>query len=178
MAADDNFYLGGGKLYRKLSGDVAYVLIGGAKKISYSAKVDYAEVFDSAGAVPALTKRTAKKYDATLKFETDNWSANTLTMFLMATQGTSTLTDTEAGWTAKAVTKLDIGKTLILTGAFKFVSVNASGQPIVFEMLNVSLQASGDLLLQTEDFTTISFEGSVLKDASGNYASMYLAPAV
>jgi hypothetical protein len=81
---------------------------------------------------------------------------------IFGTSSAVTHTDTEAGWTNVAATKIAAGKELLIEGAFKFVSENASGKPIILEVFNASVSATGDFNLQSEDVAEIPFEGAVL----------------
>lgn len=169
-----NYYMAGGKLYFKKKGATTYSPIGGAMEVKANVKAEYAEAFDHSGAVELLAKRVPKKFDGTLSFKTNDLSIEALTMAVLGTQTTGTKTDTEAGWTDKAVEQLSFGKDLLIEGAFKFVSENASGQKMVLEVYNASVSPSGDINLQSKEVAELSFEGMMLRDSSGNYADMYV----
>lgn len=176
IAPAENYYLAGGELWFKRRGATTFVLIGGARKVAYTASVEHAESLDHSGKTLSLARRVPKKYSATLKFETDNWSYDNLMLFLMAdTPIARAVTIPEySGTSSRNANVFEIGQNLLIEGAFRFVSDNESGHPIALDVYNVAVKVGGDLALQVEDFTPIQIEGTVMRSSTGQYATMYV----
>lgn len=156
-------YIAGGKLYFKKKGAVAYTLFAGVAEAKINTKVEYAKAYDHSTATKVLSKQVPKSFDATLSFKTDDISPKNIAMLIYGTSSTIALhDDAEAGWVDASVTKIEAGKELLIEGAFKFVSENASGNEMVLEVFNASVSATGDFNLQSEDVAEIGFEGAVL----------------
>lgn len=159
---NSDVYIAGGKLWFKKKGAATYTLFAGVTEAKINTKVEKAKAYDHSSATKVLSKEVPKSFDAVLSFKTDDISPKNIALMIFGTVSTVMHTDVEAGWTDVAATKIEAGKELLIEGAFKFVSENASGSPIILEVFNASVSATGDFNLQSEDVAEIPFEGAVL----------------
>jgi len=168
------YYMAGGDLFFKKAGASTFVKVAGAQEIKVAAKPEYSDAFNHAGKTKTLAKRIPKKLEMTLSFKTNDISPANLAMFFLATTSAVAHSDTEAGWTEKQVTKLSLGQEMIFEGSFKFLSNNASGDPMILEVYSAAVTPSGEFPLQSEEVTLIGFDGTVLMDDQNRYADLYI----
>ena len=173
-----NYYVGGGTLHFKKTGTATFVEIAAVSEAKVNVKAEYAEAYDHSGGTKVLAKKVPKKFEATLSFKTTDTSAKNIAMAVYGKQTSAVeVIDEVAGITAidnVTATKISFGKELLFEGAFKFISENASGQQIILDVYNATVTPGGDVNLQSEDISELSFEGSAMLDANGNYADMYI----
>lgn len=170
-----NFYVGGGKLHFKKEGSDAFIELASVEDVKVNVKAEYAEVFDHSGKTRVLAAKIPKKFDATLSFKTTDTSPSNLAMAVYGSIDPLVVkTDALAGWANKSVTQIGFGQSLLLNGAFKFVSENTSGKPFVLDVYRASVNPTGDVNLQSQDVAELAFEGVVLLSDDGTYADMFV----
>jgi hypothetical protein len=170
-----NFYVGGGTLHFRKEGTVPFVELASVEDVKVNVSAEFAEAYDHSGTTRVLAKKVPKKFDAKISFKTTDTSPAHLAMAVYGTlNATATKTDDIAGWTNKSVTQISFGQSLLLEGAFKFVSKNASGAPFMLEVYKATVKPTGDINLQSQDVSELSFEGDVLLTDDGKYADIYM----
>jgi len=148
----DNYYVGKGKVYIKLSTDGEYVDIGNVPEFEFTPGIEKLEHFSSRAGVKSKDKSIVLSKSATLKMVMEEWTARNLSLALL---GVADETD------PSAVT-IDILRDNVITAAIKFVGENEVGPKWTFEFPQVEFSPSAAINPISDEWGQIEVAGEVI----------------
>lgn len=177
-------YIAGGKLYFTPLENGVYGTeyeIGELTEATIETNREYAEAFNKDAGQKVLAEKVLKQEDYTLSFKTQNVNSTNLAIALGAVAQTinfaigDTLPDGTTATVAGEYVKLDAGSKALVVGKLRFVSAPQTGKKRVTEVPKAHVTMSGSIALMSEDFATLDFEGSAMKDdTTGKYYIEYI----
>ncbi len=150
-------------------GGADFVDLGNAPSFVYTPAVTKKEHFSSREGINTKDFTAITQVGATVKFTLDEITGLNLSFFALADQGT----DSDGNITLSGLSKSEF------VGDIKVVGTNDIGQQVDF-MATVSFSPSGDFSFITDkdDFTVITIEAEVQKDADGLFGVWTIREAV
>lgn len=177
-------YIAGGRIYFAELENGTYGTeyeIGELTEATISTNREYAEAFNKDGGQKVLAEKVLKQEDYTLAFKTQNINSANLALALGAEVKTvnyainDDLPDGTKATEAGTYKRIDAGSKSVIVGRLRFVSAPMTGKKRVTELPKAHITLSGDLALMSEDFATLDFEGSAMKDdTTGKYYTEYI----
>ena len=176
----NNRYIGGGKLYFTSEDDGAVELdLGEVKNINFKVETEEAKAYDNSEVLEKLVDVVAIGVTATLTFDTQTINIQNMALATKANLTSETFTDGQElpdGTTVSGddvvVPVIDMAKKPIIRGKFRFVGDENGDEKPVLLIYSAALKSSSDFGYISKEFQTLSFEGEVLKTATG-YAKEY-----
>ena len=164
-----NYHIGKGIVSFKEVGGTDFVDLGNAPSFLYTPAVTKKEHFSSREGINTKDFTAITQVGATVKFTLDEITGLNLSFFALADQGT----DSDGNITLSGLSKSEF------VGDIKVVGTNDIGQQVDF-MATVSFSPSGDFSFITDkdDFTVITIEAEVQKDADGLFGVWTIREAV
>ena len=148
----DNYYVGKGKVYIKLTTDGDYVDIGNVPEFEFTPAVEKLEHFSSRAGVKSKDKSIVQSKSATLRMVMEEWTARNLALALLGVADES-----DPG----AVT-IPIFQDNVITCAVKFEGANEVGPKWNFEFPQVEFSPSGALNPISDEWGQIEVTGEVI----------------
>lgn len=150
----ENYYIGKGKVFIKLSTDADWVDIGNVPEFEYTPNLDKLDHFSSRAGVRSKDKSVVREKAATIRMVMEEWTARNLSMALMGAVDDSQPT---------AVT-IDILSLNSITAAIKFEGANEVGPKWNFEFPNVEFTPTSSLNPISDEWGQIEVTGDILFD--------------
>jgi len=172
-------YLAGGKIYFSELENGTYGTeyeIGELTEATISVNREYAEAFNKDAGQKVLAAKVLKQEDYTLAFKTQNINAANLALALGSEVKTvnyaigDALPDGTTATVAGTYKEITAGEKSVIVGKLRFVSEPMTGKKRITIFPKAHITLSGDIALMSEDFATLDFEGSAMKDGTtGKY---------
>ena len=172
-------YIGGGKLYFKSTKvGATEVELAEVQDVNFKVNVTTKDAFAKDGTMKRLVAKVATEITSTISFSVQKLNIDTMAMAMLGTVTTetfavgATLPDNTTATASKTIPVIKVGDNPIIEGQLRFVGdADGDTKPILL-IYNAVITPNGDISYISEDFAKLSFEGAVLKTASG-YANEY-----
>lgn len=184
MANEIERYISGGKIYfAELEGGTygTEFEIGELVEATIEPNREYAEAFNRDNGQKVLAEKVLKQEDYTCAFKSQNINATNLGLALGAEVETITyevgdkLPDGSTATVTGTYKRIDAGSKAVIVGRIRFVSAPQTGKKRITELPKAHITLSGSIALMSEDFATLDFEASAMKDdTSGKYYIEYI----
>lgn len=175
----DNLYLAGGIIYIQpylkdgSLGDEKYDM--GATEVTLTRDTQSATAFTRSGGLKQKIAEVVTEENYTLKITCNSFSPANLANALgssveeVAFQEGETLPSGEIADGAYKYVKINAGTNPLLKAKLIFVGSPVAGKRVIAIIHEANIKMGGDLPLMSEDFATMSFEGSANKTDEGYY---------
>lgn len=175
----DNLYLAGGIMYIQpylkdgTLGDQKYDM--GATEVTLTKDTQSVSAFTRAGGLKQKIAQVVTEESYTIKITSNSFSPANLEYALGAKlekitiQKGELLPDNEIAQKSTNFIKIEAGRNPIIKAKLIFVGTPVQGKKVVAIIHEADIKMSGDLSLMSEDFASLSFEGSANKTAQGYY---------
>lgn len=150
----DNYYIGKGKVFIKLTGDADYVDIGNVPEFEFTPDITKLDHFSSRAGVRSKDKSVVQEKAASLRMVMEEWTARNLALALLGTIDDSQPSQVE----------IDIFSQNSITAAVKFEGTNEVGPKWNFEFPIVEFTPSSALNPISEEWGQIEVTGDILFD--------------
>jgi hypothetical protein len=150
----ENYYIGKGKVFIKLTADADWVDIGNVPEFEYTPTLDKLDHFSARAGVRSKDKSVVREKAATIRMVMEEWTARNLSMALMGAVDDSQPT---------AVT-IDILSLNSILAAIKFEGTNDIGPKWKFEFPKVEFIPSSSLNPISDEWGQIEVTGDILFD--------------
>lgn len=170
MITSGDRYIGGGKVFF-IPKDSTEIEIGEVQEATISQNVEFADAFSRDTVMKTLVEKVVKSIEGSGKFSTQKVNVKNLAMFLLGNETTEDFTTGDTlpdGSTAGAdvtIVKIEAGTNPVVEGALKFVGDEDGAKKPVLVIPSVVITPSGDMPLIADDFTNLSFDFAILKQA-------------
>jgi hypothetical protein len=181
MAASNSTYLGGGQLFLKMAGALAFIELGLIQDLTIATAVETKKVLDKSGSIAQTFEEIMTKSEHTVKFSTQDISTDILRMMFLGTVTTAVVNPAVGlpGHVAGAttVTTIEAGKGGQWIGEMRFESNTAVGAERSVYFHKIALKPEGDLALIIDDFAKVTFSGTCVKNDTGKIITFGIAEA-
>lgn len=184
MANEIERYIAGGKIYFSELVNGTYGTefeIGELTEATIEVSREYAEAFNKDGGQKVLSEKVLKQEDYKCTFKSQNINSTNLGLALGAEVETINYIvgdELPDGSTANATgtyKRIDAGTKSVVVGRIRFVSAPLTGKKRITELPKAHLTLSGSIALMSEEFATLDFEASAMKDpVTGKYYREYI----
>lgn len=182
MITKGNRYIGGGKLFftpKLKDGTIGTEFeIGEVQEATFSMSAESAEAFSKDEVMKKLVEKVVTSIGGTLKFTTQIINSENMAMALLGKveketfEIGDTLPDKTIATAKVEIVVIKAGENPNIEGQFRFVGDENGAYKPVLLVYNASVVPSGDIGYIMDNFSTLSFEGAVLKTDEG-YAKEY-----
>jgi hypothetical protein len=184
MAIEVERYIAGGQIYFAELTDGTYGTeyeIGELTEATIDVNREYAEAFNKDAGQKVLAAKVLKQEDYTCTFKSQNINATNLALALGSEVETinyivgDALPDGTTATETGTYKRIDAGSKSVIVGRIRFISAPQVGKKRIVELPKAHITLSGSIALMSEDFATLDFEASAMKDdTTGKYYREYI----
>jgi hypothetical protein len=150
----ENYYIGKGKVYIKLTGDADYVDIGNVPEFEFTPNLTKLDHFSSRAGVRSKDKSVVQEKAASIRIVMEEWTARNLSIALLGAVDDS----------QPSQVTVDIFSENSIPAAVKFVGANEVGPKWTFEFPSVEFTPSAAINPISDEWGQIEVTGDVLFD--------------
>lgn len=150
----DNYYIGKGKVYIKLTDDADYIDIGNVPEFEFTPEIEKLDHFSSRAGVRSKDKSVVLEKAATLRMVMEEWTARNLALALLGAVDASNPDEVT----------IEIFSLSAISAQVKFVGANDVGPKWTFEFPMVEFTPSAAINPISDEWGQIEITGDILYD--------------